>query len=84
MAHQAKIVGEPTELSDGAISVRVRCCDDPDTDSVITIYGLHELSTDDVIRHVRDHQANVEIKHVAKQRGKAAITALKSLQDLNP
>jgi hypothetical protein len=80
MAHEAKIVGDPVELADGAIAVTVRCCDDPSTDSVLTLYGLHELSTNDVIRHVRDHQANVEIKHVAKQRGRLAIDAIKALQ----
>jgi hypothetical protein len=73
--HSSQII-DVKELADGALSIMVRCCNDPKTDSTLTIYNLHQIDTAEIQRQANGHKSNVEQKHLAKQRAQAAIAAL--------
>ena len=75
MSHTSKLV-EVIHVADEALAVRVRCCDDPTTDSVHTIYGLHNLSEADIDVQITQHKARVETKHEAKQRALQHVVRL--------
>lgn len=77
IVHKAKVVGAPIVLSDGAIAIVGRCCDDPLTDSTCTIYKLHELDTVQVQQQIEGHLGNMEMKHLAKDRAQNAIAAMR-------
>jgi hypothetical protein len=79
MAHKAEII-EIQDLSDGALAVRARCCDDPLTDSVHTVYNLHAKEDLEIEREMADHAMNVEQKHQALIRKKAVIEKFKQKQ----
>lgn len=74
--HQARIV-EITEPADGLLAVRVRCCGDASTESVVTIHELHrdEAAID---KDIAEHCARVEKLHAARDHAKAHIARLKS------
>lgn len=74
--HRAKVVAVE-EIADGLLAVRVRCCGDASTDSVLTVHELHrddaELDAD-----IAEHVARVEKLHHARNRAQAHISRLKS------
>lgn len=61
MAHTSKII-KAVPLVNGLLAVTVRCCGDPQTDSVLT---LHELQRDNtaIDADIATHQARVEKLH---------------------
>ena len=61
MVHDTKIV-EAKELSDGSVSYRVRCCEDPLTDSWHTV-SVHATDLDESLEA---HKQNVAATHEAK------------------
>lgn len=72
--HKAKLV-EVKALSDGALSIRARCCEDPSTDSCRTIYGLEQHTEETLTAESAAHCADVERKHAATE---TALAYLKS------
>jgi hypothetical protein len=74
MAHVSRIV-KVTKLADGLLGVRVRCCNDPSSDSILT---LHELHRDDaeIDSDIQKHQAKVEKLHEAAEHQKRHIERL--------
>lgn len=74
MSHTSKVVSVH-DLADGILAVGVRCCDDPTTDSFLTV---HEPQRDDgeIDKDIADHQARVEKLHADKLRVKEHIERL--------
>lgn len=75
MPHQSEIV-HVAAASDGAIAVRVRCCGDQTTDSVLTIFELHRDNSE-IDKDIAAHQARVEKLHEARSRAIEHMERLK-------
>ena len=74
MSHTSKVIKvEP--LLNGLLAVTVRCCGDPETDSVLT---LHELQREDaaIDADIVAHQARIEKLHGDSQRARAHVERL--------
>lgn len=74
MSHKAKIV-QVKEAADGIIAVRVRCCGDESTDSVLSVHELHR-SEEEFDQDIQAHCARVEKLHADRARAKAHIERL--------
>lgn len=74
MTHVAKLV-EVKPLSDGALSVRARCCDDPTTDSCRTIYGLEQHTTETLDSDIEGHLAAVKRNHEIREKAFAYLSS---------
>jgi hypothetical protein len=74
MEHTAKIVSV-SAVADGILAVRVRCCGDKSTDSVLS---LHQLGRDDaaIDKDIQDHLAKVQQAHSDRDRAKVHIERL--------
>lgn len=74
--HQARVISVE-EVADGLLAVRVRCCGEASTESVLTIHELHrdEAAID---KDIAEYCARVEKLHHARHRAKAHIERLKS------
>jgi hypothetical protein len=72
MPHVAKVI-EKKQLSDGAIAIRLRCCGDPSTDSIATLYVKADT---DVAAWAAKEKTRVQDAHA---RMLAAHVALDSL-----
>ena len=61
MAHTSKVI-DVQPIVNGLLAVKVRCCGDPSTDSVLT---LHELQRENIAidADIAAHQAKVEKLH---------------------
>lgn len=57
MEHMAKVV-EVKHVSDGAVAILARCCDDEMTDSWHTLYDLENLEM-----HLQEHPKRVAERH---------------------
>lgn len=73
MAHMTKII-KMEQVSDEAVTVTVRCCDDPHTDSVLTIYGIHNLSATKLDEYINKHHDNVAAKCKGMGLGKDLLS----------
>lgn len=60
--HEAKCV-EIIELAGGWAGFRYRCCNDPSTDSYITILHPHQYTDEELDAKRATHQAGVEMRH---------------------
>ena len=74
MAHTAKII-EVKSLSDGALSIKARCCDDPTTESCRTVYGLESHTEATLDAEASAHCAEVQRKHVIRETAVAYLKA---------
>jgi cell division protein FtsB len=74
MAHKSEVI-EVREVADGILSVRVRCCKQASTDSVLSLHQLHR-SDDELDQDISKHQARVEKMHADRERAKAHIERL--------
>lgn len=74
MAHKAEVI-EVREPADGILAVRVRCCGDESSDSVLTLHELHR-STDEIDADIQKHLDRVEKLHAARGHAKAHIERL--------
>jgi hypothetical protein len=74
MNHKAKIVNV-AEVADGIVAVRVRCCGDESTDSVLSVHELHRTEKE-FDADVAAHCARVEKMHADRARAKAHIERL--------
>ena len=75
MKHTTKIVATKQE-SDEALSVRIRCCSNPKTDSVLTIYGVGKLSAEQLEADVDAHHNRVAQKCQEMTTGKGLLVGL--------
>ena len=75
MEHTAKTI-EFKQLSDGALAVRVRCCDDETTDSWHTVYDIGAMTEEQLdaweascLESKQAHHASVEkaLKFLARK-----------------
>ena len=73
--HVTEIVKQKQE-SDEAISVTIRCCCNPQTDSTLTIYGVHAKSEADIAAEVDKHHDRVASKCNGMAAGVSALAAL--------
>lgn len=71
MPHSSSIVNVH-EAADGILSVTIRCCGDPKTDSVVSIHELAR-SEEEIDQDVAVHRSRVEKMHEAKGRVKAHL-----------
>lgn len=58
MSHTTRVV-EIKQISDEAITVRVRCCANPKTDSVLTIYGVAGQTKEQIEAQIDKHHDRV-------------------------
>jgi hypothetical protein len=75
MTHTTEIISTK-QLSDEAVSVRVRCCGNPATDSVLTIYGIQKLSADQLTADINKHHDRVATKCQGMQSGRQLLNAM--------
>ena len=74
--HVTEIVNQK-QVSDGAVAVTVRCCKNPLTDSVITIYGIGTTtSPEKLLADVDKHHDKVAAKCKGMSAGKIVLTQL--------
>ena len=50
------------QMTDESIAIKIRCCDNPKTDSVWTIYGVEKLSPKELAKIVEHHHDRVAEK----------------------
>lgn len=74
MAHKTEVV--KAVETDEAISITIRCCDNPKTDSVLTIHGVHKLTPEQLEADVARHHDQVAAKHDAMGKAKASLAQL--------
>jgi hypothetical protein len=72
--HQSAII-RVHEPADGILAVTVRCCEDPKTDSVLSIHELHR-SDSDILKDIEVHKARVEQLHAHKARAKELMASI--------
>ena len=73
--HVTEIVKQKQE-SDEAVSVTIRCCSNPLTDSTVTIYGVHGMSTEQLAEQVDKHHDRVATKCEGMGAGKSLLAQL--------
>lgn len=73
--HITEIVKTQQE-SDEAISVTVRCCSNPKTDSTVTIYGVHRMSPEQLQEQVDKHHTRVASKCHGMGAGQSLLSTL--------
>jgi len=74
MSHQATII-KVYVLADGILGVRVRCCGDESTESVLSLHELHRAD-EEIDEDIQAHLARVEKLHAARDHAKAHIERL--------
>ncbi len=72
--HTTQIV-EVKQSSDGTLAVRVRCCNDPLTDSIMTIH-FHGRTDEEIQQDIQKHHADVAQKHTWAGRAKNLLAQL--------
>lgn len=66
--HTTEIV-EEKQISDEMIAIKIRCCGNPKTDSVLTIAYAHKLSPEEIDKMIDAHHDCVREKHVGLSGG---------------
>lgn len=74
MAHKAKII-HVHAVADGILAVKVRCCDDHSTDSVLSLHQLHRPE-EEIDADIQNHLEIVQEKHAARDHAQAHIERL--------
>ena len=72
--HKTEIVGSK-QLSDDSLAFTIRCCGNPKTDSVLTIYGVAKMSADQLMQDVHKHHDRVAQKCQGMETGKKLLAA---------
>jgi hypothetical protein len=73
--HVTQII-ETKQVSDECLSVKIRCCENPKTDSVLSIYGIGTISEQDLLAKIDHHHDVVAAKCHGMAAGKLLITGL--------
>ena len=74
MKHTSQIVQVSKPVS-GLLAVTIRCCDDPKTDSVLTIHELHRPD-EEIQADIEAHKARVEQLHAHDHRADSLMAKL--------
>jgi hypothetical protein len=75
MSHTTKIV-KTQQLSDEAVGITIRCCDNKLTDSTLTIYNVGKLSPEQLTKDIDMHHDRVAVKCAGMASGKGFIDGL--------
>jgi hypothetical protein len=76
--HVTQIV-KATQVSDEAVAVTVRCCDNPKSDSTVTIYGIHEMTPETLQAKVDKHYSRVAKKCHGMGAGQSLLATLSKM-----
>jgi hypothetical protein len=74
MAHKTEVVNAVT--TDEAITITIRCCDEPKSESSLTVYGIHKMTPEQLEVEVNNHHDRVAAKHHAMGKMKDALANL--------
>ena len=69
MSHKTEIISMQ-QVSDEAIAVKIRCCNNPLSDCVHTIYGVAKMSALQLEQVIDAHHNRVAAKHAGMASGK--------------
>jgi len=72
--HKTQVI-EVSPAGDGHLAVRVRCCGDRLTDSVLTLLEIHR-SEEEIDKDIAAHMARVEKLHAARDHAQRHIERL--------
>jgi len=72
--HKAEVL-KVEAIGDGHLAVRVRCCKDPSSDSVLTVMELHR-SDEEIDADVAAHLARAEKLHAARDHAQRHLERL--------
>ena len=75
MNHITKII-RTQQMSDEAVAVTIRCCDNPLSDCVHTFYGVGRLSQEQLMQGIEKHHDSVAAKCAGMASGKHLLDAL--------
>jgi hypothetical protein len=70
--HTTRIV-KTQQTSDEAIAVTIRCCENPQTDSTVTIYGVKDKTSAQIDEKVSKHHDLVAAKCAGMQAAKQIL-----------
>jgi len=73
--HTTRVVRHE-QKSDEAIAVTIRCCEDPNTDSAVTIYDVANMTQTQIEEQVSKHHDRVAAKCGGMQRAKQHLAEL--------
>ena len=73
--HITEIV-KTEQVSDEGVAVTIRCCNNPKTDSTVTIYGVHAMSPEKLQEQVDKHHSRVALKCHGTGTGKSLLDTL--------
>ncbi len=68
------------QQSDEAIAVVIRCCDNPKTDSALTIYGAHKMTPEQINAYVDAHHDRIAAKCDAMNKANAHLATIATQQ----
>lgn len=74
MAHKTEVI--KANETDSAITITIRCCNEPKTDSVLAVYGIHKITPEQLEVEVNNHHDRVAAKHDAMGKMKDALSKL--------
>jgi hypothetical protein len=77
MNHITEII-RTQQMSDEALAVTIRCCGDPKTDSVLTIYGVGKLSSEQMALDIDKWHNRVAAKCQGMATGKYLLGVMSS------
>jgi len=81
MTHTTKVIRE-AQVSDEDMAVTIRCCDNPKTDSTMTIHGFYKLTAAQLDTAYNKHHDRVAAKcqgmDIGKQLLVSAVTRTKT------
>lgn len=83
MSHVTEIV-EEKQISDEMIAVKIQCCGNPKTASVMTIANAHKLSPEEIDKMIDEHHDRVREKHEGLSGGLAHIQRSKQRVKIHP
>jgi hypothetical protein len=75
MKHSTAVV-EVNHISDGQLTVKLRCCSDASTDSVHT-YDVGESTDQQIQDWLANRHAHVQVMHDRRERTRAVLASLK-------
>jgi hypothetical protein len=73
--HTTRVV-KTQQASDEAIAVTIRCCENPQTDSTVTIYGVANQTAAQIEAKVSKHHDAVAAKCAGMMAGKQILKDL--------
>ncbi len=75
MTHTTKIVST-RQVSDEAVAITIRCCDNSKTDSTLIIYGVGRLTPEKLTSDIDRHHDRVAAKCQGMSSGKSLLDAV--------